>query len=72
MAIEDIDLMTEEEMDLGSDPEMQDILKQLGAEEAQALMQLIKEYKEMVAKGFQGEFEDFVKVKMATAQGDGY
>jgi hypothetical protein len=70
MAIEDIDLMTEEEMDLGSDPEMQDILKQLGAEEAQALMQLIKEYKEMVAQGFQGEFEDFVKVKMATAQGE--
>ena len=71
MAIEDIDLMTEEEMDLGSDPEMQDILKQLGAEEAQALMQLIKEYKEMVAKGFQGEFEDFVKIKMATAQENG-
>ena len=70
MAIEDIDLMTEEEMDIGSDPEMQDILKQLGAGEAQALMQLIKEYKEMVAKGFQGEFEDFVKIKMATAQGE--
>ena len=70
MAIEDIDLMTEEEMDIGSDPEMQDILKQLGAGEAQALMQLIKEFKEMVAKGFQGEFEDFVKIKMATAQGD--
>jgi len=71
MAIEDIDLMTEEEMDLGSDPEMQDILKQLGAGEAQALMQLIKEYKDMVAKGFQGEFEDFVKIKMATAQENG-
>ena len=70
MAIDDqIDLMTEEEMDLGTDPEFQDILKQLGADEAQALMQLIKEYKEMVAQGFQGEFEDFVKVKMATAQG---
>jgi len=71
MAIEDqVDLMTEEEMDLGTDPEFQDILKQLGAGEAQALMQLIKEYKDMVAKGFQGEFEDFVKIKMATAEGD--
>ena len=70
MAIDDqVDLMTEEEMDLETDPEFQDILKQLGAGEAQALMQLIKEYKEMVAKGFQGEFEDFVKIKMATAQG---
>ncbi len=56
-------------MDLETDSEFQDILKQLGAGEAQALMQLIKEYKEMVAKGFQGEFEDFVKIKMATAQG---
>ena len=71
MAIDDqVDLMTEEEMDLETDPEFQDILKQLGAGEAQALMQLIKEYKEMVAQGFQGEFEDFIKVKMATAQGD--
>ena len=71
MAIDDqVDLMTEEEMDLETDPEFQDILKQLGAGEAQALMQLIKEYKEMVAQGFQGEFEDFVKVKMATAQND--
>ena len=70
MAIDDqVDLMTEEEMDLETDPEFQDILKQLGAGEAQALMQLIKEYKEMVAKGFQGEFEDFVKVKMASAEG---
>ena len=33
MAIDDqIDLMTEEEMDLGTDPEFQDILKQLGAD----------------------------------------
>ena len=71
MVIDDqIDLMTEDEMDLETDPEFQDILKQLGAGEAQALMQLIKEYKEMVAQGFQGEFEDFIKVKMATAQGD--
>ena len=70
MAIDDqIDLMTEEEMDLGTDPEFQDILKQLGADEAQALMQLIKEYKEMIAQGFQGEFEDFVRIKMSTAQG---
>ena len=70
MAIDDqIDLMTEEEMDLEADPEFQDILKQLGAEEAQALMQLIKEYKEMIAQGFQGEFEDFVRIKMSTAQG---
>ena len=70
MAIDDqIDLMTEEEMDLGTDPEFQDILKQLGADEAQALMQLIKEYTEMIAQGFQGEFEDFVRIKMSTAQG---
>ena len=58
------------DLDLESDPEFQDILKQLGAGEAQALMQLIKEFKEMVSQGFKGEFEDFVKIKMATAQGD--
>ena len=57
------------DLDLESDPEFQDILKQLGADEAQALMQLIKEYKEMIAQGFQGEFEDFVRIKMSTAQG---
>ena len=65
------DFMSEDEMDPYQDPEFQQLLDSMPAEQAQALMQLIKEYKEMVAKGFQGEFEDFVKVKMATAQGDG-
>ena len=64
------DFMSEDEMDPYQDPEFQQLLDSMPAEQAQALMQLIKEYKEMVAKGFQGEFEDFVKVKMATAQGD--
>ena len=64
------DFMSEDEMDPYQDPEFQQLLDSMPAEQAQALMQLIKEYKEMVAKGFQGEFEDFVKVKMATAQED--
>ena len=64
------DFMSEDEMDPYQDPEFQQLLDSMPAEQAQALMQLIKEYKEMVAKGFQGEFEDFVKIKMATAQGD--
>ena len=64
------DFMSEDEMDPYQDPEFQQLLDSMPPEQAQALMQLIKEYKEMVAKGFQGEFEDFVKVKMATAQGD--
>ena len=63
------DFMSEDEMDPYQDPEFQQLLDSMPAEQAQALMQLIKEYKEMVAKGFQGEFEDFVKIKMATAQG---
>jgi hypothetical protein len=64
------DFMSEDEMDPYQDPEFQQLLDSMPAEQAQALMQLIKEYKEMVAQGFQGEFEDFVKIKMATAQGD--
>ena len=64
------DFMSEDEMDPYQDPEFQQLLDSMPPEQAQALMQLIKEYKEMVAKGFQGEFEDFVKVKMATAEGD--
>ena len=63
------DFMSEDEMDPYQDPEFQQLLDSMPPEQAQALMQLIKEYKEMVAKGFQGEFEDFVKIKMATAQG---
>ena len=64
------DFMSEDEMDPYQDPEFQQLLDSMPSEQAQALMQLIKEYKEMVAKGFQGEFEDFVKIKMATAEGD--
>ena len=63
------DFMSEDEMDPYQDPEFQQLLDSMPAEQAQALMQLIKEYKEMVAKGFQGEFEDFVRIKMSTAQG---
>jgi hypothetical protein len=63
------DFMTEDEMDPSNDPELQQLLESLPGEQAEVLMQLIKEFKAMVAQGFQGEFEDFVKMKMATAQG---
>ena len=61
--------MTEDEMDPMQDPELQQLLESLPGEQAEVLMQLIKEFKAMVAQGFQGEFEDFVKMKMASAQG---
>ena len=63
------DFMTEDEMDPEQDPELQQLLDSLPGEQAQVLMQLIKEFKAMVAQGFEGEFEDFVKMKMSTAQG---
>ena len=63
------DFMTEDEMDPMQDPELQEILRQLGPDQSEVLMQLIKEFKAMVAQGFTGEFEDFVKMKMASAQG---
>ena len=63
------DFMTEDEMDPEQDPELQQYLDSLPMEQAQVLMQLIKEFKAMVAQGFTGEFEDFVKMKMSTAQG---
>jgi len=63
------DFMTDDEMDPEQDPELQQLLDSLPGEQAQVLMQLIKEFKAMVAQGFQGEFEDFVKMKMSTAQG---
>jgi len=63
------DFMTVDEMDPEQDPELQQFLKSLPMEQAEVLMQLIKEFKAMVAQGFQGEFEDFVKMKMSTAQG---
>ena len=63
------DFMTEDEMDPSNDPELQQLLESLPGEQAEVLMQLIKEFKAMVAQGFQGEFEDFVKMKMASAQG---
>ena len=63
------DFMTEDEMDPYQDPEFQQLLDSLPGEQAEVLMQLIKEFKAMVAQGFQGEFEDFVKMKMASAQG---
>ena len=63
------DFMTEDEMDPYQDPELQQLLDSLPGEQAEVLMQLIKEFKAMVAQGFQGEFEDFVKMKMASAQG---
>ena len=63
------DFMTEEEMDPMQDPELQKLLESMPGEQAEVLMQLIKEFKEMVAQGFTGEFEDFVKMKMSTAQG---
>ena len=63
------DFMTEDEMDPSNDPELQQLLDSLPGEQAQVLMQLIKEFKAMVAQGFRGEFEDFVKMKMSTAQG---
>ena len=63
------DFMTVDEMDPEQDPELQQFLKSLPMEQAEVLMQLIKEFKAMVAQGFKGEFEDFVKMKMSTAQG---
>ena len=63
------DFMTDDEMDPYQDPEFQQLLESLPMEQAEVLMQLIKEFKAMVAQGFQGEFEDFVKMKMASAQG---
>jgi len=63
------DFMTVDEMDPEQDPELQQFLKSLPMEQAEVLMQLIKEFKAMVAQGFTGEFEDFVKMKMSTAQG---
>ena len=63
------DFMTEDEMDPYQDPELQQLLDSLPGEQAEVLMQLIKEFKAMVAQGFTGEFEDFVKMKMSTAQG---
>ena len=63
------DFMTVDEMDPYQDPEFQQLLQSLPMEQAEVLMQLIKEFKAMVAQGFQGEFEDFVKMKMASAQG---
>jgi len=63
------DFMTVDEMDPEQDPEFQEILRQLGPDQAEVLMQLIKEFKAMVAQGFEGEFEDFVKMKMASARG---
>ena len=61
--------MTDDEMDPYQDPEFQQLLDSLPGEQAEVLMQLIKEFKAMVAQGFRGEFEDFVKMKMSTAQG---
>ena len=63
------DFMTDDEMDPYQDPEFQQLLDSLPGEQAEVLMQLIKEFKAMVAQGFEGEFEDFVKMKMASAQG---
>jgi len=63
------DFMTDDEMDPYQDPEFQQILESLPTKQAEVLMQLIKEFKAMVAQGFTGEFEDFVKMKMSTAQG---
>ena len=63
------DFMTVDEMDPEQDPELQQFLKSLPMEQAEVLMQLIKEFKAMVAQGFTGEFEDFVKMKMASARG---
>jgi hypothetical protein len=63
------DFMTDDEMDPYQDPEFQQLLDSLPGEQAEVLMQLIKEFKAMVAQGFRGEFEDFVKMKMASAQG---
>ena len=63
------DFMTDDEMDPYQDPELQQLLESLPGEQAEVLMQLIKEFKAMVAQGFEGEFEDFVKMKMASAQG---
>ena len=63
------DFMTDDEMDPYQDPEFQQLLESLPGEQAEVLMQLIKEFKAMVAQGFQGEFEDFEKMKMSTAQG---
>jgi len=63
------DFMTDDEMDPYQDPEFQQLLESLPTEQAEVLMQLIKEFKAMVAQGFEGEFEDFVKMKMSTAQG---
>ena len=63
------DFMTDDEMDPYQDPEFQQLLESLPTEQAEVLMQLIKEFKAMVAQGFRGEFEDFVKMKMSTAQG---
>jgi len=63
------DFMSEDEMDPMQDPELQQLFDDLPREQAEVLMQLIKEFKMAVAQGFQGEFEDFVKMKMASAQG---
>jgi len=63
------DFMTDDEMDPYQDPEFQQLLESLPMEQAEVLMQLIKEFKAMVAQGFEGEFEDFVKMKMASARG---
>jgi hypothetical protein len=63
------DFMSEDEMDPYQDPEFQQLLESLPTEQAEVLIQLIKEFKMAVAQGFTGEFEDFVKMKMASAQG---
>jgi hypothetical protein len=63
------DFMTDDEMDPYQDPEFQQLLDSLPGDQAEVLMQLIKEFKMAVAQGFKGEFEDFVKMKMASAQG---
>jgi hypothetical protein len=63
------DFMTDDEMDPYQDPEFQQLLESLPGDQAAVLMQLIKEFKMAVAQGFEGEFEDFVKMKMSTAQG---
>ena len=48
------DFMTDDEMDPYQDPEFQQLLDSLPGEQAEVLMQLIKEFKAMVAQGFKG------------------
>ena len=44
------DFMTDDEMDPYQDPELQQLLESLPGEQAEVLMQLIKEFKAMVAQ----------------------